>query len=130
MLGCAVDDDDEAAGGVDVQRLPVDPASLEGTIVAGPPLIAVTRTWARRDLRARRLRKPVLGNDRRPIDARPVEDELTETAIVAQRDREAAAALLVTHLVDHPFGVALHAVGSPDLFGQVISKRRSRRLGH
>ena len=68
-------------------------------------------------------REPVVGTIERPVDARAVEDELTEAAVVAQRHGEAAAALLVADVIDHPLGVALHAVGAPDLFRQVVGER-------
>lgn len=42
----------------------------------------------------------------------------------------AAPALLVTHIVDHPFGVAFHPVGPPDLFGQILRERFPRCFRH
>ena len=81
MLGGAVDDDDEAARAIDVQRLPVDPASLERAVVARPPLIAVTRACAWPKLGAGRVSEPVVGNDWLTIDASAVKDELTEAAV-------------------------------------------------
>src|SRR4029453_11668063 len=64
LLSRTVDHDDQAPRGIDVRRLAADSAALERLIVAGPPLIAVTRARAGRDLGARCLSEPVPGDDR------------------------------------------------------------------
>src|SRR5689334_7342141 len=98
------------AGAIDVKHLPVDPESVEGAVLVGPPLISVADSRIRGRLRLRRLAEPRFAHHAAVPDTGVVENELTEATEVAQRHGETTSALFVTHVVDHPFRVPFHAV--------------------
>src|SRR5207253_8991127 len=71
----------------------------------------------------RRLAEPPVGDDAAAAGHAAFEDELADPGVIPEGDGEAAAADFLAIGVDLPISVGLHAVGAPDLFGQVGGER-------
>ncbi len=111
--------DHQLPGRVHMQALPENTYAVVDAAGLRPPLVAIAKALVGGRLLTGGFGDPALGQDRpaRPDPAGA--EELTHPAIVAQGHGQAAAARLLAPLIDHPEGVLLHAVGLPDLLGEI-----------
>src|SRR5690606_38972990 len=99
----------------------------ETSVVIGPPLIAVSA--ARHVdvcLLSRCRSEPVIRQHFLAVRHAASEDELSETRIVPQAGRQAAAADLMASRPEHPYRVLLHPEGFPDLLREIIGQGFAR----